>query len=234
MSVSQVFDEVFQEFLPTFEKDTAKKLQELFHEHGDEIMEWFEKRIPTNEEIKAHIDKIIEKTFSNASKEEKEKHRKHLEDVYIKGMTHADVIGLDQEFLDGLFSMGYYYYNHGKYKEAQTFFCYLTFLNDKESKYFFSAASAFHMQKDYGSAIAFYRRCTSLDWKHPMPWYYLTDCYWKIQDYPNAVMSIQHFITRAKHDEKYHTLCERAEILHKRICDDYEDFISKWEAKEEK
>jgi len=214
MEVKEIIEKVMQEYGPTFDEDVADTLKTFLLTYSEDIIKYTEENLPTDEQINKNIDKILDENFPNASKEERAERREFLEKIQLQGMTYAEAAGLDENHLEGLFSLGYHHYNSGKYEEAQQYFCYLTLLNNRDPRYFFSAGAAFQMLKDYSNAIAFYNQSTHLDWMNPMPWFHLADCYIKTEDYPNALMSLKGVINRTKNNGMYAKINERAQLLY--------------------
>ncbi|MEC7839976.1 MAG: SycD/LcrH family type III secretion system chaperone [Chlamydiota bacterium] len=232
MEVKEIVDKVMDEYGPTFDEEEAKTIKTFLLAYAEDIINYTDENMPTDEDVKKQIDQTLDEHFSDESVEEKAKRKEFLEKIYLEGKTYAEAMGLDSNHLDALFSMGYNNYNAGKYQEAQMYFCYLTLLNNRDPRYFFSAGAAFQMQKDYSNAIAFYSQCTRLDWMNPMPWFHLADCYIKTEDFPNALMALKGVINRTKNDGMYAKINERAHILYNQTLEKFSEEIREFHMSE--
>ena len=215
MEFKEALKNVLDELEPSLDKEIAKELRRYFMENSEQIEKLLVESFPSDEELRQRIEESLDR--KKLSKEEYHLEKEHLEKLLIQGMTQAEALNVDHKVLDGLYSLGYSHYNHGKYREAQTFFCYLTLLNDKDPKYFFAAGAAFHMQKDYMTAIGYYTICSYLDWMNPLPWFHLADCYYEIKDFPMALTSLENVFIRTKNSKMYAKLYDRAKFFKERI-----------------
>lgn len=221
MDVKEALKSVLDELEPSLDKEIAKELRSYFMENSEQIEKLLVESAPSDEELRQRIEESLNRR--NLSKDERLHEKEHLEKLLIEGMTQAEALGVDHKVLDGLYSLGYSHYNHGKYREAQTLFCYLTLLNDKDPKYFFAAGAAFHMQKDYTTAIDYYTICANLDWMNPLPWYHLADCYFEVKNFFMALTAVENVFIRTTNLKMYAKLFERAKFLKERIIKGFEE-----------
>ncbi len=234
MNAKELADEVMSKFGSTFDKDVADHLYEFLLLNGDKLIQWAGTSQSDREKILSDIEEQIKNSPEKLSEEEKEHRRQFLKEIYLEGKSKAEALGIDRQYLEGLYSLGYNFYKNGKYEMAANLFCNLVLLDDKEARYFFAAGATFHRLKDYGSAIGFYNLSTTLDWFNPIPWFHLADCYNRIEHYPNALMSAKNVLNRTKDQSKYFILHQKAEVLYDAIVDRYEQFLKKWENAPEK
>lgn len=171
-----------------------------------------EKDILTEEKVKKMIDKTISNTKANLSSEEKTKQRQVLEDIFLRGKSAAEALGIDINSLNFIYREACRLFNNGQYGDALNFYRFLD-LFVPSSKFSFGAAACCHMQKDYKKAIGWYHKCISMDKDAPLPYYHLADCYITIKDYLGAMVALRGFTKAAKNDKKYAKICKKAELM---------------------
>lgn len=213
MEVKEYVKGLIDKYEHTFDKNVADALRLIFVDNCDWILKKITDQAPTVGEVNAMIEKNLKEYFPDASKEELEKRRQFLREVYIEGKNMGEAMGFTLEQKDALYALGYHNYNNGKYDEARKFFCFLTLLDNKDSRYLFASGAAYHMLKDYPSAITFYSLCTYQDWLNPLPWYHLADCYIQTKQYKEACNALENMIRRCGKDKMYKKICERSKLL---------------------
>ena len=67
--------------------------------------------------------------------------------VCIQNMTLKDIVGLQDEQVEGLYGQAYRLFNNGQYDQAKNLFRLLTALNFHEPKYPLGRAACLHMEK---------------------------------------------------------------------------------------
>jgi type III secretion system low calcium response chaperone LcrH/SycD len=127
-----------------------------------------------------------------------------------KGTLPKDIIGLNDEMVEGIYGQAYRLYNNGKYDDAIELFRLLIMMNPVESKYVLGMAACLHMNKHYKGAVDMYALCAVLDPETPIPYYHSYDCYLHMKDKLAACISLEMTIKKAGNQTHYQTLKDRA------------------------
>jgi len=126
------------------------------------------------------------------------------------GRTPKDLLGLNDQAIEGIYGQAYRLYNTGKYKEASQLFRLLIMLNGTESKYMMGFAACFHMLKEYATAVEVYLVCEMLDPKNPIPHYHASDCYIEMGDKLSAIVALEMTVARCGEKGEYAQMKDRA------------------------
>lgn len=94
--------------------------------------------------------------------------------------------GLDAKNMDTLYSLGYQCYESGRFKEAETIFQKLCWLDHMEAKYFKGLAATYQKLGQYESALKFYGMVFLLDDKDPTVLFYSGYCNMMLKEYQSA------------------------------------------------
>lgn len=213
MEVKDYVKGLIDKYEHTFDKKVSDALKLIFVENCDFMLNKINEGIPTVDEMNLLIEENLSNYFPDANEEELAKRRKFLREVYIDGKSIGEAMGFNLEQKEALYSLGYHNFNHGKYDEARKFFCFLTLLDNKDARYLFASGAAYHMLKDYPSAITFYNLCTYEDWLNPLPWYHLADCYMQTNQWKEACDALKNVIRRSEKDKMYKKICDRSKLL---------------------
>ena len=93
-----------------------------------------------------------------------------------EGGTLADIRGFEEKDMEVIYSMGYQLYNHGKYKDAEDVFKFLSFYNHLERKYLMGLGACRQMLKNYEGAVQAYGYAAMLDVEDPSAHLHAADC----------------------------------------------------------
>lgn len=135
---------------------------------------------------------------------------KNLKNQLAKGATGKDLLGLNDQVIEGIYGQAFRLYNTGKYKEASQLFRLLVMLDGTGPKYAMGLAACFHMLKEYSAAAELYTVCGLLDPQSPIPHYHASDCYIELGDKPSAIIALEMAIKRAKDRQEFSQLKDRA------------------------
>ena len=119
--------------------------------------------------------------------------KKQIEDAakaFVKGATMKEVRGITNEELESVYSLGFGYYNTGKFEDAQKLFEFLVLFDHLSTKYWFALGAVQQARKDYQKAIASYGYSSFLDLENPKPQYHAAECYLALGDKANAASAI--------------------------------------------
>lgn len=103
-----------------------------------------------------------------------------LNKVLVEGLSIKEALNIPQMMIDGYYENGYYLFKSGKFKEAIKVFQFLSFFDALDRRYVLAIATTFHQMKSYVDAAGYYLEYAALDPTNPMPYYYLYDCFTKM------------------------------------------------------
>ena len=110
--------------------------------------------------------------------------------AFANGATMKEVRGITNDELEAVYSLGFGYYNTGKYEDAQKLFEFLVLFDHLNTKYWFALGAVQQARKDYQKAIASYGYSSFLDLENPKPQFHAAECYLALGDKPNAASAI--------------------------------------------
>jgi len=135
-----------------------------------------------------------------------------------KGIMPKQILNLDDETLEGLYSQAFMLYNQGKYKDASYIFVVLMLLDPNQFKFQLGAAACLHRLGKYEKAAQVYLLCSALEQQNPLPHFHAADCYIKMQAFPLAEMCLKNAITCCG-DKPEHALIKERAILMLKACE---------------
>ena len=124
------------------------------------------------------MDKAMQDRIADAAKK------------FANGATLKEVRGITNDELEAVYSLGFGYYNTGKYEDAQKIFEFLVLFDHLNTKYWFALGAVQQARKDYQKAIASYGYSSFLDLENPKPQYHAAECYLALGDKANAASAI--------------------------------------------
>ena len=124
------------------------------------------------------MDKITEEKIAEAAKK------------FANGATMKEVRGITNDELEAVYSLGFGYYNTGKFEDAQKLFEFLVLFDHLSSKYWFALGAVQQARKDFQKAIASYGYASFLDLENPKPQFHAAECYLALGDKGNAASAI--------------------------------------------
>lgn len=100
---------------------------------------------------------------------------------------------LPLESLDVLYSLGYEFFEQGRYEQAEHYFQVLANLNVVDPKYWVGVGAARQMQKKYDTAIAAYSAARLLDHdnQNPEPALQMANCYASLGNTQDALRALE-------------------------------------------
>ena len=125
------------------------------------------------------MDKITEEKIAAAAK------------AFIKdGATLKEVRGITNDELEAVYSLGFGYYNTGRFEDAQKLFEFLVLFDHLSTKYWFALGAVQQARKDFQKAIVSYGYSSFLDLENPKPQFHAAECYLALGDKANAASAI--------------------------------------------
>lgn len=104
--------------------------------------------------------------------------------------TIRDLKGLTDEEMEAIYSMGFGFYNTGRYDDAEKVFKFLVMFDHLCQKYWVGLGAVHQMKKDYEKAITCYGFGSFLDLKNPKPQYHAAECFLALGDKVNATSAL--------------------------------------------
>ena len=100
----------------------------------------------------------------------------------MKGITDAE--------MEAIYSMGFSFYNTGRYDDAEKVFRFLVLFDNLNARYWTGLGAVFQVKKNYAEAITAYGYASFLDLKNPKPQYLAAECFLALGDKTNALSAI--------------------------------------------
>ena len=100
----------------------------------------------------------------------------------LKGITDAE--------MEAIYSMGYSFYNTGRYDDAEKVFRFLVLFDHLEPKYWTGLGAVQQVKKLYGDAITSYGYASFLDLDNPKPQFFAAQCFLALGDKDNALSAL--------------------------------------------
>ncbi|MBS0634480.1 MAG: SycD/LcrH family type III secretion system chaperone [Verrucomicrobia bacterium] len=142
--------------------------------------------------------------------------RETLQDMYKavkQGIMPKQMLNMNDETLEGLYTQAYILYNQGKYQDASFIFVILVLLDPNQQKYQLGSAACLHRMGKYEKAAQIYLICSALDQSNPLPHFHAADCYIKINALPLAEMCLNNTIECCGQKKEYEVVKERALLM---------------------
>ena len=124
------------------------------------------------------MDKMTEEKIAEAAK------------AFATGATLKEVRGITNDELEAVYSLGFGYYNTGKFEDAQKLFEFLVLFDHLNTKYWFALGAVQQARKDFQKAIASYGYSSFLDLENPKPQFHAAECYLALGDKANAASAV--------------------------------------------
>ncbi len=140
--------------------------------------------------------------------------KKLVEDV----TTVRDMKGITDGEMEAVYSLGFNFYNTGRYDEAEKVFKSLVFFDHMNPKYWMGMGALQQVRKNYDGAITSYGFASFLDLHDPKPQYHAAECFLAKGDYENAQSALEALKKYApKETERGRTFLAKAAELEARI-----------------
>ena len=97
-----------------------------------------------------------------------------------------DILGLDDKQMNGLYAMGYNFYQAGKYDDALKIFRALCLFDQLEPKHWIGMGATLQMMKMYEEAANAYGFAAIMDCHDPRPSFHAAECYIALNDKEKA------------------------------------------------
>lgn len=163
----------------------------------------------TDEELNA----IMNKTTEGAGEEIKKGVETFIDQVFKKGQTPKDALGLSDAQIEGLYAQAYRLFNNGKYKDAKAIFRIMIALNALDPRYTMGLAACCHMMQEYELAVPMYLMSFEQDKKNPLPLYHASDCFLKKGDVESAIFVLTQAVDACGDREDLAVIKDRSQMM---------------------
>lgn len=152
------------------------------------------------------MHELIEQAVKNVDPSLPEAKRKKLKevltDVFEKGVSMRQALGVTDLLLENLYQQAYQFYKMGKYEQAMNLFFILYFFEGKDARFSLGIAACCHMQKNFNKAIQYYMVNAMVDPDSPFPFYHIADCFLQMGNKLSALTALKMMIGRIEENPK--------------------------------
>jgi type III secretion system low calcium response chaperone LcrH/SycD len=92
------------------------------------------------------------------------------------GFTFRQAKGISEADMESIYSIGFNFYNNGKYKEACQLFSFLVIFDHFNKKYWLALGCARQMNKEYDLALRAFMSANMHDMSDPIPYVRMAEC----------------------------------------------------------
>ena len=104
--------------------------------------------------------------------------------------TIRELKGLTDGEMEAVYSLGFSFYNTGRYDDAEKVFRFLVLFDHLNARYWTGLGAVQQVKKLYGDAILSYGYASFLDLENPKPQYFAAECFLAMGDKDNALSAI--------------------------------------------
>jgi type III secretion system low calcium response chaperone LcrH/SycD len=105
--------------------------------------------------------------------------------------TLKQLKGVTNEELEAVYSLGFGYYQTGKYEDAHKLFQFLVLFDHLNAKYWFGLGAVQQALKDFQSAAVSYGYCSFLKLDNPKPQLHAAECFLAMGDKRSAASALE-------------------------------------------
>lgn len=105
--------------------------------------------------------------------------------------TMRELKGITDGEMEAVYSLGFNFYNTGRYDEAEKIFKFLVLFDHLNPKYWTAMGALQQVRKDYDTAVTSYSFASFLDLKDPKPQFHAAECFLAKGDVENAKSALE-------------------------------------------
>lgn len=163
----------------------------------------------TDEMIQTAVDKMSQE-FPN---EDKSKYVAILNQVIKEGVFPQEAMGFSDEFIEMLYAYAYKLFQSGKFAEAATTYRFLMSMCPWDIRHPLGLGACYHHNKEYTKALTTYITSSYVQPYNPMPLYYASNCFLKLDQLQGAIEMLKLVLTRCANVAEYRELKDKTELL---------------------
>lgn len=156
-----------------------------------------------------------------------------IEYGFSQGLLAKDIMGLDRQQLEAMYSYGFNLYNQGQYKEAIPILKQLCLYDPTVYKYHFALAAAYHKNNEFLEAAYFYQLASSKE-HTPLPFVHASDCFYQMGDFSSAIIYLDLAIKAAGKDKRFTDIKKQAIALKKIFSEQLDNILKKMKKEKKK
>lgn len=118
-------------------------------------------------------------------------------------------LSLSEPTREDLYTMGYNFYNHGKYDEAASCFATLALSDSSNAKHWMGLGAAQQMNKKFEEALGAYSFAALTDVLSPRPSMHAAECFFALKRIPEGLAALEAAEILAQAKEEDHCLLSR-------------------------
>lgn len=130
-----------------------------------------------------------------------------------ENITPQEAMGISEEVLEEIYEYGYHCFQSGKFKDALIIFNILDqWAGSSNPRFLFAIAATHHHMKHYQEAAGYYMLYEILHPRDPLPYYYLYDCFKKLNHPDLALNALRAAGDLATSTPKYEKLKAKIDV----------------------
>jgi len=138
------------------------------------------------------------------------KDKEALKKELAKGKSPQEILEFSDEKMAKFYGAAYRLFEHRRYPEAANAFLFLVTLNSYNFDYWLGLGMATQMCNEFESAIDAYEMAAMLDVESPVPYFYLSKCFFAVHDRENAVTALDMALDYSKESDEFVDLRNQA------------------------
>lgn len=141
---------------------------------------------------------------------EKLKNKDALKKEFEKGKSAQEILGFSDKSMAEFYNAAYRLFNHKRYGDAANAFLFLVTLNSYNYDYWLGLGMSAQMCKEYDLSIDAYEMAAVTKPDSPVPYFYLSKCFFAIHDRENALNALDLALEYSEASEEYSDLRNQA------------------------
>jgi type III secretion system low calcium response chaperone LcrH/SycD len=154
-----------------------------------------------------------EETTPEQEKLAEEKLTRAIEDVVLNGKPVWQICGWKEDQIEGLYAMGYHYFEAGAYEEALKVFKPLVLLDSASARNWTALGAVTQMTGAYESALESFGYAAALDPENPRPFFNALECHIALKNHAKAKEAAEYILAIASGKPEHAALLARAKVF---------------------
>ena len=164
------------------------------------------------EDIREEITELMKKHSDwFGTGEDLEKNSELVCKILVDKQSPQEAMGINDEILESMYGFAYSLYYSGNYEQGSNAFKMLIQLNPYLPKHYLGLAACLHMAKNFDEAAGNYLMAAYHDKESPLPYYYASDCYLKMDKPAVAWMMLELAKKRMETTHQYDKMKDQLE-----------------------
>ncbi|MEC7840398.1 MAG: SycD/LcrH family type III secretion system chaperone [Chlamydiota bacterium] len=138
------------------------------------------------------------------------KDKELLKQELALGKSPQEILEFKEEEMAEFYGAAYQLFQSKRYTEAANAFLFLVTLNSYNFDYWLGLGMATQMCQEYESAIDAYEMAAILNVESPVPYFYLSKCFFAVHDHENALIALDIALEFSEESDEYSDLRNQA------------------------